>query len=211
MRLSLTLLFLYLGLLCFGQDSLVVDSPARMPSLTISDSLTKDSISSSGIGPEKKAKRKAKKAILSRARKPKNTVTTVSNTEESENEKRIDSWFSIAFVVWLMIMLFLLARIAIRLWRRKRENFEYEQDPVDGADEILLSRRDYYRNVYLKSEAWRRKRFVVLRRDNWCCVYCGAKATQVHHKRYAKNNIGSEPIEWLVSICKPCHDNIHGN
>lgn len=70
-------------------------------------------------------------------------------------------------------------------------------------------RRNYYRNVYLKSDAWKRKRYVVLKRDNWKCVYCGKKATQVHHKRYAKKNIGKEPIKWLVSICKPCHDKRH--
>jgi len=69
-------------------------------------------------------------------------------------------------------------------------------------------RRDYYRE-YLKSDAWRRKRYVVLKRDNWRCVYCGGRATQVHHKRYAKNNIGKEPIEWLVSVCKSCHDAQH--
>jgi hypothetical protein len=68
-------------------------------------------------------------------------------------------------------------------------------------------RRDYYRNDYLKSDAWKRKRYVVLKRDNWKCVYCGGRATQVHHKRYARVNIGKEPIEWLVSVCKPCHDN----
>jgi 5-methylcytosine-specific restriction endonuclease McrA len=71
-------------------------------------------------------------------------------------------------------------------------------------------RRDYYRNVYLKSDAWQRKRYVVMKRDNWRCVYCGAKATQVHHKRYAKYNIGREPIDWLVSICKACHEKQHG-
>ena len=71
------------------------------------------------------------------------------------------------------------------------------------------SRREYYRNDYLKSEAWQRKRYVVLKRDNWRCVYCGGKATQVHHKRYAKRNIGREPIEWLVSICKTCHEKKH--
>jgi len=70
-------------------------------------------------------------------------------------------------------------------------------------------RRDYYRNDYLKSEAWKRKRYVVLKRDNWRCVYCGDRATQVHHKRYAKYNIGKEPIEWLVSVCKSCHDRQH--
>jgi hypothetical protein len=70
-------------------------------------------------------------------------------------------------------------------------------------------RRNYYRDVYLKSDAWMRKRFVVLRRDNWRCVYCGGRATQVHHKRYARKNIGKESIEWLVSVCRPCHDAQH--
>jgi 5-methylcytosine-specific restriction endonuclease McrA len=70
-------------------------------------------------------------------------------------------------------------------------------------------RRDYYRNEYLQSDDWKRKRYVVLKRDNWRCVYCGARATQVHHKRYAKRNIGKEPIEWLVSVCKDCHNSKH--
>lgn len=64
--------------------------------------------------------------------------------------------------------------------------------------------RDYYRNDYLQSGAWQRKRYLVLKRDNWRCVYCGARATQVHHLKYAKN-IGREPIDWLVSICDECH------
>lgn len=70
-------------------------------------------------------------------------------------------------------------------------------------------RMNYYRNVYLKSDAWKRKRYVVLRRDNWKCFYCGKPATQVHHKRYAKINIGREPIDWLVSVCDDCHKSLH--
>ncbi len=70
-------------------------------------------------------------------------------------------------------------------------------------------RRDYYRNVYLNSDDWKRKRYVVLRRDNWQCVYCGAPATEVHHKKYAKYNIGREHIDWLVSVCKSCHVSMH--
>ncbi len=58
-----------------------------------------------------------------------------------------------------------------------------------------MRRRDYYRNTHLKSNAWLRKRYVVLNRDNWQCVYCGNQATQVHHKRDAQKNIGKEPIE----------------
>jgi 5-methylcytosine-specific restriction endonuclease McrA len=70
-------------------------------------------------------------------------------------------------------------------------------------------RRSYYRNVYLHSDEWKRKRYVVLKRDNWRCVYCGGYATQVHHKKYAKYNIGKEPIKWLVSICDACHEAKH--
>ena len=67
-----------------------------------------------------------------------------------------------------------------------------------------IARRDYYRE-FLKSDAWRRKRYVVLKRDNWTCQECGAKATEVHHMKYAKYQIGKEPIHWLISLCSPCH------
>ncbi len=71
-----------------------------------------------------------------------------------------------------------------------------------------IARRDYYRE-YLKSDAWKRKRYVVLKRDNWKCQICGDKATQVHHLKYAKHQIGNEPIDWLISICVPCHKEQH--
>jgi 5-methylcytosine-specific restriction endonuclease McrA len=71
-----------------------------------------------------------------------------------------------------------------------------------------ISRREYY-NEYLKSDEWKRKRYVVLKRDNWKCKYCGAKATQVHHLKYAKYQIGKEPIKWLVSVCASCHKDQH--
>jgi 5-methylcytosine-specific restriction endonuclease McrA len=70
-------------------------------------------------------------------------------------------------------------------------------------------RTNYYRNEYLKSEDWQRKRYLVLKRDNWQCVYCGQPATQVHHLKYSKRNIGREPTKWLVSVCKSCHESKH--
>ena len=76
-------------------------------------------------------------------------------------------------------------------------------------EEKRKRRRDYYNNEYLKSDAWSRKRYVVLKRDNWRFVYCGNRATQVHHLKYAKKNFGKEPIKWLVSICKFCHEAMH--
>ncbi len=97
------------------------------------------------------------------------------------------------------MLIFLLIFFSITIFVLKQFVFEYNRK----------KRRDYYRNYYLKSEEWKRKRYVVLKRDNWRCVFCGNKATQVHHKKYAKYNIGKEPIEWLVSVCKSCHEKQH--
>jgi len=70
-------------------------------------------------------------------------------------------------------------------------------------------RRSFYRDEYLKSDDWKRKRALVLKRDKHRCVYCGMRASQVHHKRYAPRNIGREPIELLVSVCEGCHRKQH--
>ena len=69
-------------------------------------------------------------------------------------------------------------------------------------------RTERYRE-YLKTDAWQRKRYVVFKRDNWTCQECGAKATEVHHLKYAKYQIGKEPIDWLVSLCSACHRKKH--
>ena len=111
--------------------------------------------------------------------------TEINTYQQSERDSSV-----IGILVILGVIVF---------WLFKQWMFEMERK----------SRRDYYNDEYLKSDAWRRKRYVVLKRDNWRCVYCGGRATQVHHKRYAKRNIGKEPIEWLVSVCKSCHDSQH--
>jgi 5-methylcytosine-specific restriction endonuclease McrA len=89
----------------------------------------------------------------------------------------------------LLIALFFIAKFAYKAYNRKK-------------------REDYY-HEYHKSEAWQRKRYLVLKRDNYRCVRCGANATQVHHLKYAKWNIGKEPIDWLVSLCNECHKKEH--
>jgi hypothetical protein len=104
----------------------------------------------------------------------------------------------------------LLNVLNLTLNRKSRRQYSSDEEVI--SDKLMRgfkNRRDYYRDVYLKSDAWKRKRYVVLKRDNYRCVYCGARATQVHHKKYAPKNIGKEPIEWLVSVCKSCHDKLH--
>ena len=112
----------------------------------------------------------------------------------SEISSQIEEFFGLDMEYLILIIVLLIGIPLLKRWRFKRARER---------------RRDYYRNVYLKSDDWRRKRYVVLKRDQWRCVYCGARATQVHHKQYAKRNIGKEPIKWLVSVCKSCHDSRH--
>lgn len=60
---------------------------------------------------------------------------------------------------------------------------------------------------YLKTIEWKKKRNLVLNRDNYICQSClECEATQVHHKsyRYWKN----EPLFELISVCDKCHDSI---
>src|ERR1700722_14947793 len=79
-----------------------------------------------------------------------------------------------------------------------------------SADERRRGRRRTKYHEYLKSDAWKRKRWLVFKRDSRRCVYCGAPATQVHHTNYAPQNVGREPIDCMVSICDPCHRMQHG-
>lgn len=62
-------------------------------------------------------------------------------------------------------------------------------------------------NNYLMSYEWRAKRIEVLRRDGYMCQAClKNQASEVHHLRY--DHWGNEPLFDLVSVCKPCHEDI---
>jgi len=124
---------------------------------------------------------------------PASAINNNNQSNPTSNPSGIFQSIKDVFFIILVITAF------IGIWLLKQWHFNVRRK----------QRRDYYRNVYLKSEEWQRKRYVVLKRDHWTCVYCGARATQVHHKRYAKYNIGNEPISWLVSVCEPCHKRIH--
>jgi len=72
--------------------------------------------------------------------------------------------------------------------------------------------QENHRN-YLNSPTWQRKRQVVLNRDGHVCQACLVEqATEVHHLTYESYNRfpGSEPAWELTSICRRCHEQIHG-
>ena len=59
---------------------------------------------------------------------------------------------------------------------------------------------------YLNSEHWRTIRRLVLERDGYACVLCGASGGQleVHHRTYERGWY-NERLEDLVVLCIPCH------
>lgn len=67
----------------------------------------------------------------------------------------------------------------------------------------MAARIDYHR--YLASREWAVRREAVKKRAKGKCERCGLLPLRdVHHLTYA--HIGSEPLEDLQGICKPCHE-----
>ena len=94
----------------------------------------------------------------------------------------------------LLVGFVLLLTIAAVTWVKSRKR-----------EQRLASRRDEYR----KSDEWQRKRALVMKRDKYHCVYCGARAHRVHQKHYSPREIGGEPMEWLVSVCERCYNRLN--
>lgn len=61
-------------------------------------------------------------------------------------------------------------------------------------------------NEYLKSDAWKQKRSLIIERDKVCQACLKAPIEEVHHKTY--DHVFNEPLFDLVGVCKACHDNI---
>lgn len=62
---------------------------------------------------------------------------------------------------------------------------------------------------YIHSEEWRKRRLLILKRDNYQCQRCGsAKQLRVHHIHYPEN-YGEEPDEDLITLCDTCHSLVH--
>jgi hypothetical protein len=203
--LIISLCLLYPG---FGQDSLQADTFLITSSSTLQDSVHSDSASTSVKGFQPKKKKQGKK-LKKTAVKEKPVSTKPQERKEVNTGEKGHALAGLLVVIVFGIVIFALLRLIFSSSGQSASTTQEGDFLSDYLNRTFLSRRDYYRNVYLKSEEWQRKRYVVLKRDNWQCVYCGGPATEVHHTRYAKRNIGKEPIDWLVSICRACHDLRH--
>lgn len=70
-------------------------------------------------------------------------------------------------------------------------------------------RQRWYREVYLKTWHWRRKRNQALRVHGRRCAECGSRTSlDVHHVRYG-NLWREDPGADLQVLCRECHDAKH--
>jgi 5-methylcytosine-specific restriction endonuclease McrA len=86
-------------------------------------------------------------------------------------------------------------------WLARRQHYtriEQEQRDKEWWDEY---------NHYLTTDTWKKRRALVLKRDEHLCQCCLTnRATEVHHLSYT--HVGNERLWELQSICTPCHDRI---
>lgn len=58
-------------------------------------------------------------------------------------------------------------------------------------------------DAYLRSDAWKAIRLLVLDRDSFTCRNCGEPATDAHHLTY--DRFGHEKLADLVASCRACN------
>lgn len=94
---------------------------------------------------------------------------------------------------------------------RWQEYNKFRQYIRQRNEEIFEENKEQWNSnyaLYLSSEEWRKKREMILKRDNYICQGCLTEnATEVHHRTYL--NVGNEFCFELISLCETCHERVH--
>ena len=76
--------------------------------------------------------------------------------------------------------------------------------PLDDKTNLFIFRSN--KKGYLQSDVWQGKRKAVLKRDKYTCQCCGESGIPLHiHHLREYNQLGTESLSSLVSLCQPCH------
>lgn len=81
----------------------------------------------------------------------------------------------------------------------------------------ILPRRYWYRNLYLRSNHWRKIRAAKIQQAKRRCLNCGHiiphnQLVDVHHKYYYSNRVSilwHEKLNDLQVLCRACHNKEH--
>lgn len=99
------------------------------------------------------------------------------------------------------------SRDRLNEWKNKKT--KERQEIYEIQRNVRYKETRHYKYItHLQSDYWKKIRKEVLLRDGNLCQKClNTDATEVHHLAY--ENLGSEKLEDLMSVCSPCHEKIH--
>jgi 5-methylcytosine-specific restriction endonuclease McrA len=79
--------------------------------------------------------------------------------------------------------------------------------PPKSLNRRKMGKSRWYK-IYLKSVAWQNKRKAAFEHHGKYCFKCGTLACDIHHLTY--ENVGYEPLDDIVPLCRQCHEAVHG-
>lgn len=81
----------------------------------------------------------------------------------------------------------------------------------DDEDKTDVSGKEWYYNVYLKSDEWQNLRHQIQEKYDYKCACCGSSETlNIHHLYYVNLRYGAKDDEKnLVCLCEDCHMRFH--
>lgn len=93
------------------------------------------------------------------------------------------------------------------------DNGLYKKILREETDKIKVEK---YKKLTLEEDKYADSRWVALRkrvleRDKYTCKLCGRKNSimNVHHSKYIGKHIWDTPMEYLITLCKNCHERFH--
>lgn len=89
--------------------------------------------------------------------------------------------------------------------KRYEETHPVEEKQKTEKKKVYTTRKQWYNEVYLKSDHWQQIRKVALDRAGHKCQVCASrnKVLNVHHNTY--DNLWHERMTDLCVLCEDCH------
>ena len=154
MRPLLIIILLCFSCLSFGQDSLQIDTVLK-PVTSASQDKSLIDLDSSTLKTFPSKKTKQRKKVQKSKIKEDIVFSQEDNTENIDNSRN-DSILIFAGILIVAVIIIIFFSRSNFSSADKNNNGSSKEDEFtsDYLSRIFLSRREYYRNIYLKSEAW---------------------------------------------------------
>lgn len=115
---------------------------------------------------------------------------------------------AIAYPVIVIPATLIILYLALSSTDSTQDELRTQREEKDRAVKELYKIKIVDYKEYIKSTVWYQKRLARLKKDNYTCQKCGdTEFLEVHHLTY--DNLGDEPIEDLICLCRACHQAIH--